>query len=54
MIVVKYGGHALPRAGSPDAILAEIAKFHNSGEHIVLVHGGGPQVDDEESILLLL
>ena len=50
MIVVKYGGHALPRAGSPDAILAEIAKFHNSGEHIVLVHGGGPQVDDELAI----
>jgi len=47
MIVVKYGGHALPRAGTPDPILAEIAEFHNSGEEIVLVHGGGPQVDAE-------
>ena len=47
VIVVKYGGHALPRAGTPDAILNEVANFHNSGKKIVLVHGGGPQVDAE-------
>ena len=47
VIVVKYGGHALPRAGTPDAILKEVANFHNSGKKIVLVHGGGPQVDAE-------
>lgn len=50
MIVVKYGGHALPRAGEPDAILRVIADFHISGEKIVLVHGGGPQVDAELAI----
>jgi acetylglutamate kinase len=50
MIVVKYGGHALPRVGTPDAILKVIAKFQLSGNEIVLVHGGGPQVDDELAI----
>lgn len=50
MIVVKYGGHALPRVGTPDAILKVIADVHLSGKEIVLVHGGGPQVDDELAI----
>jgi acetylglutamate kinase len=50
MIVVKYGGHALPRAGTPDAILKVVADYHNNGAKIVLVHGGGPQVDAELAI----
>ena len=50
MIVIKYGGHALPRAGTPDAILKVIADFHKSGKKVVLVHGGGPQVDAELDI----
>lgn len=47
MIVIKYGGHALPRAGEPDKILQVIADYHNAGNRVVLVHGGGPQVDAE-------
>ena len=47
MIVVKYGGHALPKAGKPDEILKVVADYHLSGRKIVLVHGGGPQVDAE-------
>ena len=50
MIVIKYGGHALPRAGTPDAILKVIADFHNANNKVVLVHGGGPQVDAELEI----
>lgn len=50
MIVVKYGGHALPSAGEPDDILNVIASFHKSGRKIVLIHGGGPQVDAELAI----
>jgi acetylglutamate kinase len=50
MIVIKYGGHALPRAGEPDEILKVIADYHNAGNKVVLVHGGGPQVDAELNI----
>jgi acetylglutamate kinase len=47
MIVIKYGGHALPRAGTPDAILKAVADFHNAEKKVVLVHGGGPQINTE-------
>jgi acetylglutamate kinase len=50
MIVVKYGGHALPKAGVPDEVLKVIANYFQSGREIVLVHGGGPQVDAELAI----
>ncbi len=50
MIVIKYGGHALPRAGEPDAILKVISDYHSAGNRVVLVHGGGPQVDAELAI----
>jgi len=50
MIVVKYGGHALPSPGQPDSALGVIASFHKSGGKIVLIHGGGPQVDAELAI----
>ena len=50
MIVVKYGGHALPEPGVPDGILKVIASFHKSGGEIALIHGGGPQVDAELAI----
>ena len=39
MIVIKYGGHALPRAGEPDAILKVISDYHSAGNRVVLVHG---------------
>lgn len=43
-LVVKYGGGAMPVAGQtgPDPILAEIAAL---GASVVLVHGGGPEID---------
>jgi acetylglutamate kinase len=50
MIVIKYGGHALPKPGVPDPMLKAISDFHNSGEKVVLVHGGGPQIDAELSV----
>ena len=45
MIVIKYGGHALPEAESNDPILELIAARHNVGEKIILTHGGGPQIN---------
>jgi len=45
MIVIKYGGHALPDPGSVDPALELIAQEHREGKKIVLVHGGGPQIN---------
>ena len=44
-VVVKYGGNALPPDGAPDPLLAEIVERRRAGEAIVLVHGGGPEID---------
>jgi acetylglutamate kinase len=46
-MVVKYGGGAMPeaRSGQPDLILAEIAALRRRGISVVLVHGGGPEID---------
>jgi acetylglutamate kinase len=45
MIVIKYGGNALPSNDSADPVLEAIADAFLDGEQIVLVHGGGPQID---------
>jgi acetylglutamate kinase len=47
-IVIKYGGAALPApgAGEPDPILAEISALRRAGVAVVLVHGGGPEIDE--------
>jgi acetylglutamate kinase len=44
-IVVKYGGNALPKGGEIDEVLGEVAEMWSSGVRIVLVHGGGPEID---------
>jgi acetylglutamate kinase len=46
--VVKMGGHALDSL-SPDApvlvdLAFDIAELRNVGHHVVVVHGGGPQI----------
>ena len=46
MIVIKYGGNALPAAGDSDPVLEAIADAFLDGEQLVLVHGGGPQIDE--------
>ena len=45
MIVIKYGGNALPNTDSNDPVLEAIGDAFLDGEQIVLVHGGGPQID---------
>ena len=47
MIVIKYGGHALPENGKVDQSLAVIASEFRNGKKFVLVHGGGPQINKE-------
>ncbi|MGB6986814.1 MAG: acetylglutamate kinase [Candidatus Aquilonibacter sp.] len=57
-IVVKYGGNALggggviPSVGSeatvvegPDPVLASVLGLHLGGTQVVLLHGGGPEID---------
>jgi acetylglutamate kinase len=45
--VLKYGGNAMSAAGGEDPTLDEVATFAARGDGVVLVHGGGPQIDAE-------
>ena len=47
MIVIKYGGHALPENGRVDKSLEVVAIEFKKGKQFVLVHGGGPQINKE-------
>ncbi|MFY9738556.1 MAG: acetylglutamate kinase [Candidatus Cybelea sp.] len=46
-LVVKYGGNAMaaPASGQGDPLLAELASRWEAGEAVVLIHGGGPEID---------
>jgi acetylglutamate kinase len=45
-LVVKYGGHAIyPDRASSDPLLDELSRLHAQGRGVVLVHGGGPEID---------
>jgi acetylglutamate kinase len=44
LIVLKYGGNAMA-AGAGDPVLDELAQLARAGTSVVLVHGGGPQID---------
>jgi acetylglutamate kinase len=50
VIVVKYGGNAMAADAKEDPLFEdplfkEVAALHKAGEQIVLVHGGGPEID---------
>jgi acetylglutamate kinase len=47
LIVLKYGGNAMAAPGSADPTLDEVAALAARGDRVVLVHGGGPQIDAE-------
>jgi acetylglutamate kinase len=46
LVVLKYGGNAMA-AARDDPVLDEVAALAARGERVVLVHGGGPQIDAE-------
>jgi acetylglutamate kinase len=46
LIVLKYGGNAMAVAGQ-DPLLDDVAARVAAGDQVVLVHGGGPQIDAE-------
>ena len=45
-IVIKYGGNAMSDEFLKDSVMQDIALLHYVGLKIVLVHGGGPEIDD--------
>lgn len=46
VVVVKYGGAAMDRAGLSRSFAQDIALLQHAGIHPVIVHGGGPQVTE--------
>ena len=49
MIVVKYGGHAMVNSALAKSFATDVVSLVKSGEQVVVVHGGGPQIDQELS-----
>ncbi len=45
VIVLKYGGNAMAQPDASDPLLDDVAERVAAGDRIVLVHGGGPQID---------
>ena len=45
LIVLKYGGNAMAATDAPDPLLDDVAERALAGDGVVLVHGGGPQID---------
>ena len=43
-VVVKYGGNAMIDGALKDAVMSDIVLMQLVGIHVVLVHGGGPEI----------
>ena len=46
VIVVKYGGNAMTNDTLKQAVMSDIVLLSAIGMKIVLVHGGGPEIND--------
>ena len=44
-VVVKYGGNAMLNEDLKDAVMKDIVLLNTIGIHVVLVHGGGPEIN---------
>lgn len=45
IVVVKYGGNAMTNEGLKDAVMRDIVLLSEVGIKVVLVHGGGPEIN---------
>ena len=45
IVVVKYGGNAMLNEELKQAVMKDIVLLHTIGINIVLVHGGGPEIN---------
>lgn len=46
VVVVKYGGNAMTNETLKQAVMSDIVLLHLVGVKVVLVHGGGPEIND--------
>ncbi len=46
IVVVKYGGNAMTNDDLKDAVMSDIVLLSLVGVKVVLVHGGGPEIND--------
>lgn len=46
VVVIKYGGNAMISTELFDAVMEDIILLHLVGIRVVLVHGGGPEIND--------
>ncbi len=46
IVVVKYGGNAMTNETLKQAVMSDIVLLHLVGIKVVLVHGGGPEIND--------
>ncbi len=46
VVVVKYGGNAMTNEVLKQAVMSDIVLLHLVGIKVVLVHGGGPEIND--------
>lgn len=47
IVVVKYGGNAMTSEALKDAVMADIVLLSLIGIKVVLVHGGGPEINEQ-------
>ena len=45
-VVVKYGGNAMISQDLRQAVMSDIVLLHLVGIHVVVVHGGGPEINE--------
>ncbi|MEG2421770.1 MAG: acetylglutamate kinase, partial [Oscillospiraceae bacterium] len=45
-VVVKYGGNAMVSDALRSAVISDIVLLHLVGLHVVVVHGGGPEITE--------
>ena len=45
-VVIKYGGNAMINEELQDAVMTDIVLLRSVGVNVVLVHGGGPEIND--------
>lgn len=46
VVVVKYGGNAMIDEDLKKAVIEDVLMLHLVGIHVVLVHGGGPDINE--------
>ena len=46
IVVVKYGGNAMLNDDLKAAVMKDLVLLHTIGVHVVLVHGGGPEINN--------